>query len=135
MLVEAPVLGCQNGVDDMLGQFFDGQRIALDDAALADFVAVAVEEGDGVFALALPVAGGLFEGGQGKRKHEHCARSTQRHAFAGQLEEGAAEAGKAEPAEEDRDGFPDLGQLETGVIKGRIEPGVDFEQTRGARAL
>ena len=52
MLEEAAVLGGEHRLDDMVGHLVDRHGIALDDAALADLVAVAVEEGDGEIALA-----------------------------------------------------------------------------------
>jgi hypothetical protein len=43
----------------MVRHLVDRHRVALDDAALADLVAVAVEEGDGEVVLVAPVAGGF----------------------------------------------------------------------------
>ena len=62
MLEEAAVLGGQHRLDEMVGHLVDRHGIALDDAALADLVAVAVEEGDGEIVLGAPVARGLLEG-------------------------------------------------------------------------
>ena len=56
MVEEAAVLGGQHRLDDMVRHLVDRHGIALDDAALADLVAVAVEEGDGEIALVAPVA-------------------------------------------------------------------------------
>ena len=55
MVEEAAVLGGQHRLDDMVRHLVDRHGIALDDAALADLVAVAVEEGDGEIALVAPV--------------------------------------------------------------------------------
>ena len=115
MLEEAAVLGRQHRLDDMVGHLVDRHGIALDDAALADLVAVAVEEGDGEIVLRAPVAGGLLEGGQRERQHDDRAGGAQRDAFAEQLDDAAPPAGDAEAAEEDRQVFPDLAGLEAAL--------------------
>ena len=46
MLVEAPVLGRQHRLDQVVGKLLERDRIVVPDAARADLVAVAVEEGD-----------------------------------------------------------------------------------------
>ena len=52
MLEEAPVLGRQHRLDEMVGQFVERDRVVVLDAAPADFDAIAVEEGHGdVLAL------------------------------------------------------------------------------------
>ena len=108
MLEEAAVLGGEHRLDDVVGHLVDRDRFALDDAALADLVALAVEEGDGEIVLRAPVALGFLEGGQRQRQHDDGAGRTQGEAFAEQLEAGALPAGEAEAAEEDGERFPDL---------------------------
>ena len=135
MLEEAAVLGGEHGLDDVVGHLVDRDRFALDDAALADLVALAVEEGDGEIVLRAPVALGFLEGGQGERQHDDAAGRTHGEAFAEQLEAGALPAGEAEAAEEDGERFPDLAGLEAGLVERRIDPRVDRHQARGFRAL
>src|SRR6185503_16305291 len=47
MLIEAPVLGREHGLDQMIGIILQGDRVIVPDAARSDLVAEAVEEGDG----------------------------------------------------------------------------------------
>ena len=111
MIEEAAVLGGEHRLDDMVGHLVDRHGVALDDAALADLVAVAVEEGDGEIALVAPVAGGLLEGRHGERQHDDRAGGAERKALAGEFDNAAPPAGDAEAAEEDGQVFPGLGSL------------------------
>ena len=62
MLVEAPVLGREHRLDQVVGKLVERDRIVVPDAAGADLVAVAVEEGDRELGLLQPVVvGGLAE--------------------------------------------------------------------------
>ena len=83
-------------------------RIALDDAALADLVAVAVEEGDGEIALVAPVAGGDLEGRHGERQQHHRAGRAHRERLRWRARDAAPPAADAEAAEEDGSAFPPL---------------------------
>ena len=40
--LKAPVLGRENGLDEIVGQFLEGDRIVVLDAALADLGAVSI---------------------------------------------------------------------------------------------
>ena len=72
MLVEVPVLGGQHRLDQVIGKFVERHRFIVLDAAVADLVAVTVEEGDGEIRLLQPiVVGGLAEGRHRQRDHEH----------------------------------------------------------------
>ena len=51
MIEEAAVLGGEHRLDQVVGHLVERHGVALLDAALADLVAVAVEEGDGEVAL------------------------------------------------------------------------------------
>ncbi len=134
MLEKAPVLGGQHRLDEMIGQLVDRRRILVDDAAMADLVAVAVEEGDGEIVPRLPVAGGFLKRWQRQRQQQHAARGTGVHALAGDLEHRLPDPAGAEPAEEDGDLLPDLADPETGVPDGGIDPGVDAQKDVGALA-
>src|SRR5690606_2893056 len=128
MLEEAAVLGGEHRVDDVRRHLVDRHRIALDDAALADLVAVAVEEGDRELALAAPVAGRLVEGGQRQREQQDRRDGAEREALAQKFEEGAAPALELEPAEEDGEPLPEFGEAEARVIECGIDPCVEVEQ-------
>ena len=135
MLEEASVLGGEHRLDDVVGHLVDRDRFALDDAALADLVALAVEEGDGEIVLRAPVALGLDESGERQRQHDDAPGRAHREAFAEHLERCALPAGVAEAAEEYGERFPDLAGLEAGLVERRIDPRVDRHQARGFRAL
>ena len=87
---EAPVLGRQHRLDQIVRHLLQRHRVALVDAALADLVAVAVEEGDGEIALGPPVAAGRVQGGDGECQHEHRAAGAERKALAQQLHDARA---------------------------------------------
>ena len=71
MFVETPVLGRQHRLDEVVGHVLERHRIVVLDAAVADLVAVAVEEGDGELGFLQPVlVRGLAEGGDRERQHE-----------------------------------------------------------------
>ena len=86
MVVEAPVLGGEHRLDQMVGKLVERHRIVVPDAARADLVAVAVEEGHRQFRLLQPVVvGGLVERRDGERQHQHGAGGAERGAFRGEL--------------------------------------------------
>jgi hypothetical protein len=125
MLEEAPVLGGQHRLDEVIGQLVDRHRILVDDAAMADLVAVAVEEGDGEIVARAPVAGRFLECRQRQRQEQHEAGGADIHALAGNLEHRLPDPAGAEAAEEDGDLLPDLADAEAGVPDRRIDPGID----------
>ncbi len=135
MLEEPPVFCRQNRLDDVVGYLVDRHGVTLDDAALSDLVAVAVEEGNRVIPLAAPVLGSFLEGGQREREHDDRAQRAERESFAAKLDERAPPAGYPEAAEEDGDVFPGLARLEACFVKAGIDPSVDGEQTRCPRGL
>ena len=135
MLEEAPVLRRQHRLDDLVRHLVDRDGIALDDPALPDLVAVAVEKGDGEIILCAPVSGCLLEGGQCQRQHDDRACGAHGETFAEQLDRAPAPAGDAETPEEDRQRFPNLAGSEPRFIERGIDPGVDSQQPAGRRAL
>ena len=69
MLEEAPVLGGEGRLDHDVRDFFERHQVVAQQAALADFVAEAIEEGDAILVgqvhLALrDLEGGKREGGE-----------------------------------------------------------------------
>ena len=135
MVEEAAILGGQHRIDDMVRHLVDRHGVALDDAALADLVAVAVEEGDGEIALVAPVLAGFVEGRQSQRQHDHRAGGAHRGAFAEQLDDRPPPAADAEATEEDGQVFPDFAGLEATFVQGRIDPRVDFHKARSLGAF
>ena len=116
MLEEAAVFGGQHRLDDMIGHLVDRNRIAPDDAALSDLVAVPVEKGDREVVLPEPVARRLLEGGQGESQHDHRAGRPHSEGLAQKFVEAAPPAADAETAEEDRQPFPELTKAEAPFI-------------------
>jgi hypothetical protein len=130
VIEEAPVFRRQHGLDQIIGQFIDRNRIRMQDAALSDLVAVTVEEGDREFVLLAPVGGNFLGGGQRQRQHDDEAGRAERRAFAEDFDEEALDAAGAEAAREDDDLLPDLAGREPRLVEIGIDPGVDLEQER-----
>ncbi len=128
MIEEAAVFGGEHGLDQMIRQLVHGHGILVDDATMADLIAVAIEEGDGEIALGAPVPLRLLEGRQRQRQHQHGAGSPERQALAGQFDENALEAAHAKATEEDGDLFPRLCGPKTEVPDCRIDPGIETQQ-------
>jgi hypothetical protein len=133
MLEETPVLGRQHCLDDMVRHLVDRHGIALNDAALADLVAVAIEEGDGEIALAAPVAGGDLEGRHGQREQQDDAAGAHGKTFAQHLDNAAPPAGDAEAPRKNGCRFPELAGLEADLVKRGIDPRIHRQQCGGDR--
>ena len=130
MVVEAAVFGRQRGLDEIVGHFVERHQFGVLDAAAADDVAVAVEKGDGELGLFQPVVvGGLAEGGEGERQHEHQAAGAQRRHFRQRFdEEPASPAGDMGVVHEGREALVDFAGPFAALEHGKIDPGVDIEQ-------
>src|SRR5207244_1326701 len=64
MFVEAAVFGGERRLDQVVGELVERDCVVVAEATRADFVAVAIEEGDGELGLLQPiVVGGLTESG------------------------------------------------------------------------
>src|SRR5690606_9530292 len=113
--------------------FLDRNGIALDDAALADFVAVAVEEGDGILILREPVSFSRLEGGNGEGEHQDGTHGAEREAFTCQLDETALEAGDAEAPGEDGDALPGVSSPEAKFVQRGVDPCVDLQKVLAPR--
>ena len=101
MLVEAPILGGEHRLDQMVGEFLELDRVVVADAAAADLVAVAVEEGDREFRLLQPVVvGGLAEGGDGERQRHDEAAGAERQPLGEELVSPPPQPGDVEAVHE-----------------------------------
>ena len=128
MLEEAPVFGRQHRLHEMIRQLVDRHGILVDDAAMADRVAVAIKEGDGEIVVVAPVFLRLLEGRLGQRQQNDHTGRAECHRFAGDLEAKLLQPPHTEAAEEDADLLPCLGEVIAGVPQGGIEPAVDLEE-------
>ena len=63
VLEEAPVLGGERGLDEVVGNLLQRHGVVVQDAALADLVAVAVDELDGVLAGDDPLSSNSLRAG------------------------------------------------------------------------
>ena len=126
MLVKAPVFGGQHRLDEMVGQLVEPHRVVVPDAALAEYVAVAVEKNDRELALLQPVlVGGLAERGHRQRQHHDRAGGTERHALRGRLDAEPLQAGDVEAVHEAGPVLPLGAQIDLGreqrVADARVE--------------
>ena len=128
MIEEAAVFRCQNRLDQRIRQLVDRHGILVNDAAMADLVAVAIQERDGEIALRPPVSLGVFKGGKGERQHQHGTGRAPGHAFAEHLENCPFPTAYAKAAEEDGDILPPDAEPETGIPDGGIDPRIDAQQ-------
>src|SRR5262249_8843737 len=86
MLVEAAVFGGERRLDQVVGELVERDCVVVPNAARADFIAVAVEEGDRELGLLQPIVVGSFtEGGDRERQQDQQAAAAQgetlRHRF------------------------------------------------------
>ena len=128
---ESPVFGGQHRLDQMVGQLVDGGGIFMDDAAMADLVAVAIKESDGEIVAFAPIAEGFFKGRQGQRQHQHRTGNADIHRFAGKFKERLERTTGAKAAKEDGDVFPALASRKPKIPDRGVDPGINSEQNIG----
>ena len=129
MLVEAPILGGEHRLDQRVGELVERDRVVMADAALADLVAVAVEEGHRQFRLLQPVVvGGLVEGGGGQRQHQDQPGGAQRSEFGRDLGRPAPPAGDVEAVHEGGEALVALARALSPAEQAEVEPAVEAEQ-------
>ena len=91
MVVEAAVFGGERRLDQMVRKILQRDRIVVLDAAAADRIAVAVEEGHREIGFLQPVlVGGLAEGRHGQRQHQDQAAEPDGGGFRQRLDEHPA---------------------------------------------
>ena len=130
MLVEAPVLGRERRLDQRVGELRQRDRIVVLDAAAADLVAVAVEEGDRELGLLQPVVvGGLAERGQRERQHHDEAAGAEGGGLRQRLDEHPAPpAADVEAVHEHGEPLADLARPAPGLEQEIVEARVEIEQ-------
>ena len=129
MLVEAAILGGEHRLDQVVGKLVERHRIVVPDAAGADLVAVAVEEGHRQLRLLQPVVvGGLVEGRDRERQQQHGAGGAQGGGFRDELVEPAPPAGDVEAVHEGGKALIGLAQAREAAEQPGIDAGVEAEQ-------
>ena len=134
MLKKAPVLGGERGLDQMVGNFLQRHGVAVQDAALADLVAEAIDEGDAVFAREDALFVELRQGRDGEHKQQREAAKPERQGFRKGLVEEPLPAAEPETGEKAGDAVPAILRPLPGFGQGGIDPGVDPEPVDGALA-
>ena len=122
MLKETPVFGRQNRLDEVVRHLVNRFGVIVQNAALADFVAEAVEEGDGVFAIGPPVLVGFLKGWLGQGQHQHRANHPECQPFTSQFDPGLLQAIDPEAAEKDGQRFPGFPTARLEAVHGVIDP-------------
>ena len=123
MVVEAAVFGGERRLDQHVRKIFQRDRVVVLDAAVADRIAVSVEEADREVGFLQPVVvGGLAEGGDRERQHQHGAAEAQRGGFRERLDDDPAlPAADIEAVHEGRVALIELAQ----ALGGREQRGID----------
>ena len=129
MLVEAPILGGEHRLDQVVGVFLERDRIVVANAARPDLVTVAVEEGDGELRFLQPVVvGGLVEGRDRQCQHQDQAAGAQRCDFREEFDGQAPPPGNMETVHEGGEPLVILPQPGSGMEHRRIQPRIQVEQ-------
>ncbi len=135
MVEEAPVLGRQHRLDEVLRQFVERHGLVVLDAAPADLGAVAVLEGDREIRALEPVlVRGRLEGRLGQRERDDEADDADIYALAGEIEPKFGEPAQAQPLGSGGDAAKNAREPPPGVERRGIDQRVEREQapTQGA---
>ena len=92
MIVEAPILGREHGLQEMVGKFAQGDGRVLLQAALADLDPVAAEKGDGEILSRQEIIAGQAKGRLGEHQKPDRAYGAERRRLAQKLDEEPANA-------------------------------------------
>ena len=129
MVEEAAILGGQHRLDEMVGQFVEGDRVVVLDAAPADLHAVAIEKGDGeILALQPILVAGLAKRRQRQGQDDDQSRQAEVQAFAQPVDDELARPGKMQAIGNGRRRLQRADRSALGVVERRIHPGVEREQ-------
>ena len=98
MVEEASILGRQHLLDEKLRHFVERHGFVVFDAAPADLIAVAIEEGDGEIGAFQPVlVGGRLERRLRQRQQQHKADEADVGGLAGEVEAKLGEPAQPQP--------------------------------------
>jgi len=136
MIVEAPVLRGERRLDEIVRQLVERIGIVSPYAALADLVAVFVEERDGEVFRLVELAGiDDPEGRQGKPRHEHRADRRKAHQVRQQLDEKPFESRHMEHGHDVVELCVAGPERVPELIEESIEPGIGAEHPVALGAL
>ena len=130
MRIEAAVLGGERRLDQMIGKVFQRDRVVVLDAAAADRIVVAVEEGHREIGLLQPVVvRGLVKSGDRERQHQQHAAEADGGGFRQRLDEHPAlPAPDIEAVHERREAFVEFAQAAPGREQGGVDARVEVQQ-------
>ncbi len=92
MIVEAPILGREHGLQQMVGKFAQGDGGVLLQAALADLDPVTPEKGDGEVLSRQEIVAGQAEGRLGEHQKPDKAYGAERRRLAQKLDDEPTDA-------------------------------------------
>src|SRR5581483_11730311 len=124
---EAPVLGGERRLDEVIGDLLERHRIVVQDAALADLGAVAVEELHRILAGVDAVLVEVVEGRDGKDIENRQPAGAESQPLGDRLVEEALPPRQPEAREKAGEPVPALLQRLPGGGQRGIDPGVDAE--------
>ena len=129
VLVETSVFGREHGLDQMIGKLIERDGVVVLDAARADLVSVAIEEGHRQFGFFQPVIVRRFaECRDRQREHHDQADSAEGRPFRHDFIEAAPPAGDVEAIHEGRETLIGLAQAGGAAEDAEIDPCVQPEQ-------
>src|SRR5581483_4684497 len=121
------VLGGERGLDEVVGDLLQRHRIVVQDAALADLDAVAVEEFDRILALIDAVLVEVVDGGDRQYVEQGEATRAQRQRLADRLVGEPAPAREPKAGKEARQRIPAVLHRLPGRRQRGIDPGVEAQ--------
>src|SRR5262249_56290265 len=71
MFEKPPILGGERRLDQVVGELVERDCVIVADAARAQFIAIAVEEGDRELGLLQPIVVGGFTEGRDRQRQQH----------------------------------------------------------------
>ena len=86
MIVEAPILGCEHGLQEMVGKLAQRYGRVLLQTAFADLDPVATEKGDGEVLARQEIIAGQAEGRLGEHQEPDRADGAERRRLAQKLD-------------------------------------------------
>gem|GEM_PF-3503239 len=135
MIEKATVFGAKHSFEDVVWQFVNRHSLPVQDAALADFVTVTVEECDGIIILRAPVLLGFLKGRQREREHDDRADHAERKTFIENLDDETTEPAHPEAPGENSDVFPPFTGIKTQIVEAGVNPGVKTDEPRNPEGL